>query len=86
MVEQWVGLAQARCYSEVPADTLLLMAAQGENGARRERMIREVMLVHQVEWQEAEVQTDQMVTYIITDQMVAYIITDQIVYRRVVPI
>ena len=56
---------------------MLLMAAQGENGARRERMIREVMLVHQTDWQEAEAQTDQMVSYIITDD---------IVYRRVLRI
>ena len=39
-----------RYYNEMPADVLLVMAASGDQEAREERVIREIMAVDKVEW------------------------------------
>eukprot|EP00658_Telonema_sp_P-2_P072061 TRINITY_DN61254_c0_g1_i1.p1 TRINITY_DN61254_c0_g1~~TRINITY_DN61254_c0_g1_i1.p1 ORF type:complete len:288 (+),score=67.63 TRINITY_DN61254_c0_g1_i1:147-1010(+) len=55
---------QARAYSEVQSEALLLMAATGDPGARRERMVREVMLVDSLSWGDASLRTTAIKTKI----------------------
>jgi hypothetical protein len=42
-----------RNYNEMPNDILLSMAIMGDQEAREERLIREIMAVDNVEWSEA---------------------------------
>ena len=42
-----------RQYNEMPGDVLLVMAASGDQEAREERLIREIMAVDRVNWPEA---------------------------------
>ena len=45
--------AQARHACEMSNDILMMLSAQGDPAARRERMIREVMFVDQLSWPDA---------------------------------
>ena len=49
-----------RSTHEMTNDTLLLMAAHGDHGARTERLIREVMVVDALEWPDAAAKADGM--------------------------
>ena len=51
---------QPRHYYEMDNSVLLLMAAHGDSGARRERFIREIMHVDQLEWPSASARADEM--------------------------
>ena len=52
--------SQPRHIYEMDSATLLLMATYGDAGARRERLIREIMHVDQLEWLPASVLVDEM--------------------------
>eukprot|EP00296_Roombia_truncata_P000704 JP436391.1.p1 GENE.JP436391.1~~JP436391.1.p1 ORF type:complete len:261 (+),score=61.19 JP436391.1:2-784(+) len=43
-----------RFYSEFSNEALAIMATQGEQGARQERLIREIMIVDNVSWDDAQ--------------------------------
>ena len=51
--------AQPRHHHEMSGDILLLLAAQGDKGARRERFLREVMLIDGLSWPEAAGRVNQ---------------------------
>ena len=52
--------SQPRSHSEFPCDTLLLLAAHGDHGACTERLVREVMLVEELDWPTARRQVEAM--------------------------
>lgn len=51
----------AKNYNEIPNDVLLNMAVMGDQDAREERLIREIMSVENISWQEAQPIFDKMV-------------------------
>ena len=52
--------SQARYYHEMDGAALLIMAAHGDSGARRERFIREIMYTDQIDWPDAATKVDDM--------------------------
>ena len=44
----------ARTYDEMPNDILLAMAASGDQGAKEERLLREIMVVENLSWDDAK--------------------------------
>ena len=53
--------AMPKRYSEMPNEILLTMAIMGDQDAREERMIREIMSVDSVSWEDAEKTFQKMV-------------------------
>ena len=58
---------QPRHARELSNDMLLLLAAHGDGSARRERMVREVMLVDLVDWHDARTRVDEMTVQVSKD-------------------
>lgn len=57
-----VAKAMPKRYSEMPNDILLTMAVMGDQDARSERLIREIMAVDGVKWEDAKKTFSRMVT------------------------
>lgn len=51
---------QPRSYHEMSSEVLMLLAASRDHGARRERLIREIMCIDKKPWPEARDQADAM--------------------------
>jgi hypothetical protein len=51
--------SQPRHHYEMSGEALLLLSAHGDKGARRERFVREVMLIDGLSWPEAAKRVDQ---------------------------
>jgi len=58
--ETAAAMQQGNQFHEMDNDSITLLAAQGDVGARAERLIREIMSVDEVSWDEANVKLDEM--------------------------
>jgi hypothetical protein len=54
------GRLQVRHYHEMNGDTLLILAARGDRAACRERLVREVMFVDDLDWPAADARVTEM--------------------------
>lgn len=54
--------AMPKTYGEMPNDILLTMAVMGDQSAKQERLIREIMSVDNIDWEAAHEILEQIVT------------------------
>ena len=55
-----LAMAMPRGFCDMSNETLCIYAAQGDHGAHRERLLREIMSVDGVSWQDAHTKLDEM--------------------------
>mmetsp|Transcript_19371 Transcript_19371/g.35055 ORF Transcript_19371/g.35055 Transcript_19371/m.35055 type:complete len:258 (+) Transcript_19371:41-814(+) len=58
--ETAAAMAKGNSFHEMDNDSITLLAAQGDIGARSERVIREIMAVDNISWEEANVKLNEM--------------------------